>query len=71
MPEKVDGTAQPPRDEAESIKERKWTTLEKVSGLKTATIIAAATDAISISAALATKASESFTPMIPVVPQIC
>lgn len=71
MPEKVVGTAQPPRDEAESIKERIRTTLDKVSSLKTATITAAAIDAISISAALATKASESFTPMIPVVPQIC
>lgn len=68
MAEKEVGTAWPPRDEAESIKEN---ILNKVSRLEPTTIAAAATDAISISAALATKASESFSPMIPMVPQVC
>lgn len=53
----------------EPIKERIQTSLDKVLSLKPATITAAATDAILISAALPTKESESFTPMIPVAPQ--
>lgn len=58
MPEKEAGSAWPPRDKAESVKERIQTSSDKVSSLEPATITAANTDAISISAALATKASE-------------